>query len=300
MTRAKKLESVSTAQLREALRKHYAAPAYALLEEVRSHTGHRGGTERYADAIAMSLWPSRGLSIHGIEIKASRSDWIREREDPEKAERIAKHCDRWILVTGPGVVLDLGEVPPAWGWLEYGGGKLHTRREGQQRTDVAPITRDWLASLLRRAAESQQHALANYVPRASLEEEIEKRVEGRVAGEVSDAVHRARQESAREALAMKQDAEWARELARHLGIEVGSPIGRDPRLPRSIGRLAQHLSGLGEIDDSGGRMRARRTDSMRRRLEGHARELDHLAQRTREALDALAALPPPVDAEAAE
>ena len=39
--------------------------------------GFAGGG-RYADAIAMNLWPSRGLAVHGFEIKISRGDWQRE------------------------------------------------------------------------------------------------------------------------------------------------------------------------------------------------------------------------------
>ena len=79
------------------LRKRYIAPEWALLFNVANGTGAR--QYRYADAIGMSLYPSRGLEIHGFEVKISKSDWKREAADPEKAETIAAYCDRWWVVT---------------------------------------------------------------------------------------------------------------------------------------------------------------------------------------------------------
>jgi hypothetical protein len=61
----------------------YARPAWALFGNVRNTTGSGSRQERYADGIAVSLWPSRGLEIHGIEIKVDRQDWKRELADPE-------------------------------------------------------------------------------------------------------------------------------------------------------------------------------------------------------------------------
>ena len=54
----------------------YAPPAYAFFEEVRAQTGYAAGGS--ADGLALSLWPSRGIELHGFEVKVSRSDWLRE------------------------------------------------------------------------------------------------------------------------------------------------------------------------------------------------------------------------------
>lgn len=75
----------------ELLRRRYPAPAWAFLEEVRNQTGY-ARTIRTADALAMSLYPSRGLHLHGFEVKVSRADWFRELNDPKKAEEIAAYC----------------------------------------------------------------------------------------------------------------------------------------------------------------------------------------------------------------
>lgn len=131
-----------------AMSKRWSDPQWAIMWEVGEGTGAASG--RYADAVMMSLWPSRGLELHGVEIKVSRSDWRREAADPTKAEAIAKFCDRWWVHTAPGVVDDLSDVPPAWGLREFDGKAWRTIREAE-KTQAAAITRPFLAALLRRA-----------------------------------------------------------------------------------------------------------------------------------------------------
>lgn len=99
---------MNTHQIRETLRKKYTLPEFVLMEEVRDAAGYN--SRRSADGIAMSMWPSRGLEIHNFEIKASRSDWLRELKDPAKADAIANFCDKWWIVAAPGVVKE-GELP---------------------------------------------------------------------------------------------------------------------------------------------------------------------------------------------
>lgn len=100
----------------------------------------------------MSLWRSRGLTLWGIEIKVSRSDWRRELKDPAKADSIFRFCDGWLIVAPVGVV-PLDEVPPTWGlWELTPGGKWkYTRQPPKLAPD--PLDRPFLAALLRRASE---------------------------------------------------------------------------------------------------------------------------------------------------
>lgn len=136
--------------VRAAMRRRYCDPEWAVLFEVRNATGHVTQA-RSADAVAMSLWPSRGLELHGFEIKVSRADWLNERKKPEKAEPIAAYCDRWYLVTANSVVADPSEIPPAWGWIELSDkGELRERRPAE-KTEAKPADRKFLAALLRRA-----------------------------------------------------------------------------------------------------------------------------------------------------
>lgn len=135
----------------EALRRRYAAPEYAFFGEVRNGTGYERST-RTADGLAMGLWPSRGLDIHGFEVKTYRGDWLREKKMPEKAEEIQRFCDRWWLVVSDPEIVQEGELPPTWGLLVPRGKKLVAKVEAP-KLEATPITRLFLASLLRRVFE---------------------------------------------------------------------------------------------------------------------------------------------------
>lgn len=141
-------EKITSNHIRTAMSKRWTDPEWAIMWEVGQGTGAAGG--RYADAVMMSLWPSRGLELHGVEIKISRSDWKREAADPSKAEAIARFCDRWWVHTAPGVVDDLSDLPPAWGLREFNGKAWSTRREAE-KTDAEVVSRQFLAAMLRRA-----------------------------------------------------------------------------------------------------------------------------------------------------
>lgn len=97
-----------TGDIKAAMRARYCAPEWALMFEVGDGTGVN--QRRWADAVAMNLWPSRGMEVNGFEIKVSRSDWQRELKNPAKAESVQQYCDRWWIVTAPGIVKD-GELP---------------------------------------------------------------------------------------------------------------------------------------------------------------------------------------------
>lgn len=140
------------------LRERYAAPQYAIFFEVANGTGVH--TSRYADAIAMSLFPSRGLDIYGFEVKTDRGDWLKELKTPKKAEAIAAYCDFWFVVTGDEKVALKAEVPRNWGLLVSRDGILK-QVKGAERLDPTPIDRKFLGALLRRADEWIKHELEN-------------------------------------------------------------------------------------------------------------------------------------------
>jgi len=151
--------NMTTGKINNALREKYKAPEYALMFEVGNKTGF--GCNRHADAIAMSLWPSRGLELIGFEVKASRSDWLRELKDPAKAEKIAAFCDRWFIVAAEGIVKP-GEMPVGWGHIEAKGGKLKTIKQAPEKP-AAAIDRGFMAAMLRRASEADERLLASAV-----------------------------------------------------------------------------------------------------------------------------------------
>lgn len=139
-----------TSDLYKMLRARHDPQAWALLFEVADATGAR--QQRWADAVAMGLWPSRGLNLHGYEVKASRTDWLKELKTPAKAEAICQFCDYWWLVVADKCIVHDGELPATWGLLAPNKkGVLTTIKEAPKLSPV-PIDRQFLAALLRAAA----------------------------------------------------------------------------------------------------------------------------------------------------
>lgn len=152
--------------LQRLIGKRYSAPAFATLLHVRNQTGFRR-TVRTADALTMSLYPSRGLEVMGFEIKCSRTDWKKELEDPTKAEEILRFCDRWWVVVADNMIVQPGELPPTWGLLEAKKDCLVCKAEAPKLTPQT-ISREFLAGILRNVTETN-------VPRASMSDELEAR-----------------------------------------------------------------------------------------------------------------------------
>jgi hypothetical protein len=152
-----------TTAIYAALERRYQAPEYALFYEVANGPGSH--LRRYADALAMSLFPSRGLDLHGFEIKTKRGDWLHERKHPEKAEEICAFCDYWWLVAGSKEIVRMDELPSAWGLLVMQGKTLRTVKPAP-RLEAKPIDRKLLAAILRRAHEQ---AMSSGVMRAAKE-----------------------------------------------------------------------------------------------------------------------------------
>lgn len=143
----------SESQAIRALRKRYPKESYALFPQLADKTG--ANANRYADAVIMGLWPSRGLSVEGFEVKVSKSDLRKELRTPEKAEAIAKYCDKWWLVLGSKDLLDgVGLIPENWGVLapEEGTQKLKVVQKSVKQK-AEDLSREFMASCFRRAQE---------------------------------------------------------------------------------------------------------------------------------------------------
>ena len=139
--------------IRDLLRTRYSdTQQWHLAFEVRNTTG-AVMNEAYGDAIAMNLWPSRGFAIHGFEIKVSRADWLRELEHPDKADKMAAHCDYWWLVA-PRKIVHESELPLNWGFLAATEKRLTTVRDARflsARDHESNMYRGFAASLMRRS-----------------------------------------------------------------------------------------------------------------------------------------------------
>jgi hypothetical protein len=150
---------ISAWDIQDLLRKYYDPREWAIAFEVGNSTGFN--CSRHADCVAMSLWPSRGISLHGIEIKVSKTDLKKELEQPEKADAIARFCDYWWIAAPAGLV-DVNVLPLNWGLLEAGDKGLKIKKQAV-KLDSIPATRGFFASLFRSVIKEDEARLERKV-----------------------------------------------------------------------------------------------------------------------------------------
>ncbi len=146
-----KHSEMTSADIEQLLRNRFCPPAWAFIPQVRSGTGFVSAV-RTADAIAMGLWPSRGLHLYGFEIKIYRNDWLKELMNPAKAEEIASFCDFWWVVA-PKDIVKIEEVPASWGLMIPHGSTTKIVKQAEQ-LKPQQIDKLFLAAILRRAQET--------------------------------------------------------------------------------------------------------------------------------------------------
>lgn len=71
------------------------------------------------DFLAVATGLAKGYEVHGHEIKASRSDWLRELKKPGKSLFSMARCDYWWLAAPKGIA-KAEEIPHGWGFMELG------------------------------------------------------------------------------------------------------------------------------------------------------------------------------------
>lgn len=129
---------------------------YAIAEHVQSGAGF--DARRVCDFMALDLWPSKGLHLHGHEVKVSRSDWLRELRDPAKAEEFRQWCDRWWLVVPDAEIVKAGELPPGWGLIVVTNGVPRISRQAPTLTPQ-PWSRSFRAAFARAVQKTSHRAL---------------------------------------------------------------------------------------------------------------------------------------------
>lgn len=224
---------LTEAQLAAALRLRYPAEAFALMFEVANETG---GAKSRADAIAMGLWRSRGLTLRGFELKVTRSDWLRELKKPAKADHVGRYCAEWWVVAGHVELVKPEELPDTWGLLVPGGAtELRVARHAKRALEPVAITPAFLAALLRAGAAGDVRANEELIRRARWKEREETEARERRKYEALEKSHR-------ELLARVHDFEKA------AGIAItGNWYGVAD--PKRVGRIVNEvLSGKHDPD----------------------------------------------------
>lgn len=120
------------------------ADRYVRAEHVRSKLGYATNI-RVADFIALDKWPGfpygSELAVHWHEVKVSRSDWLSELRQPEKAEAFTRYAHyHWLVVPDAGIV-KMEELPEGWGLLVQSGKALRAKRSAP-RHEPEPLPLD--------------------------------------------------------------------------------------------------------------------------------------------------------------
>lgn len=192
-----KRTAVTSADINALLRVRYTHPEWALCFEVANATG--SNARRYADAVAMNLYPSRGLALHGFEVKVSKSDFMNEITNPDKSVAVQQYCDHWWLVA-PASAVDESLIPITWGWLRVDGTKLVAVKQAPT-LDAKPVTRAFLAALVRRANGVDDSELKAMVHRETMR--IREDNDNRIKTQV-DALTRKAADTIKEYAALKE------------------------------------------------------------------------------------------------
>ena len=126
--------------------RHGNGQRYAVAEHVKSAGAF--DQHRTADMIVMDLWKTGGYSLHGHEVKVSRSDWLREKRDPEKAAEFVRFVNYWWIVVPDRRLVRDEEIPHGWGLLVLRGQALEAAVKAV-RHDALAMPPSRLAALLR-------------------------------------------------------------------------------------------------------------------------------------------------------
>lgn len=156
-------EKITAADVVAGLRVQFPAPAFCLLEQVADGTGAR--QNRWADAVAMSVWPSRGYTLDGIEVKVSRYDWLHELQQPKKSAAVQQYCNRWWIAVSNENIVQPGELPSTWGLTVLDGKKMRVVAPAPL---LQPVTWDvpFIASVFRNMAKASTSEIENAVSKA--------------------------------------------------------------------------------------------------------------------------------------
>lgn len=141
----------------------YVGRQFVVAEKVATTPGGSHDSARIADAIVLDTWkPSwhdlteaeretrswtDRVSVHGFEVKVSRSDWLTELADPTKAEAWARYCHYfWLVASDRAIVRD--DLPDGWGLLVPHGRSLRVA-SAPRRRDPSPMPHSAVVLLAR-------------------------------------------------------------------------------------------------------------------------------------------------------
>ncbi|MEV4079204.1 hypothetical protein AB0J43_02775 [Nonomuraea fuscirosea] len=166
---------MNTTMLYEALERHYRKPGTARDGEILLREVEAPGAGGRADLVRIGLWRSRGLALDVHELKVTRADWLRELNNPGKADAWWPYCTRFWIVAPAGVVHE-NELPPGWGLMQppATAGRRRFKTVVDAEVKEPALTMDLLATLVRRTDNTRLTEMEQV--REQHREELYKRV----------------------------------------------------------------------------------------------------------------------------
>lgn len=224
---------LSTPQLAALLREKYPREKYALIFDVPDAVSL--DQRRRIDAVAFGCWASLGRRLEGFELKVSRSDWLRELRQVNKADPFVALCDLFWLVTADTSVAKLEEIPAAWGWMAATKTGLRIQRPASPLPGCGTaFPRDFVIGVMRRM---QDDLLASPDVAAHIAGKIKEIQDGR-DNEVKWATQRARSDLERNEKAIRE-------------FEEASGMKFSPWSMGNVGHVVGQLRELGYGEEGG-------------------------------------------------
>ena len=231
-----------------ALHARHPSNEWACFGEFTIHPGLGAGR---VDFYAISAWPSDGFSAVAYEIKASRSDFLHELDQPGKRAAAWDFSNQAWFATPPGVVRD-GEVPEGWGHLVMSDSGRLTRKVAAQQRVVAEWPQDVVAAIARAAAKV---ANGGYKPPAlwkAMGRDLTCEQLVALAEEVGSHEIRAQRSALRADVRSADEVEQLKELQRTVatlcGVRAMTPHGfrawHESALGEALGLLTEPIAGL--------------------------------------------------------
>lgn len=247
---------MNAAEIRDALEQHWKPAEYLVLHECPQDAMRMG---RKIDTLVVSLWKSRGYELDAIEIKVSVSDWMREVNEPAKADWWWEHSHRFSVAVPVTIADRVREtLPTGWGLLAVNDGKVATVVKPVKHA-AEPLPWQAIVGIMRGASGAGANALMREFEKGR--EHGVKEVRARVAANPDNVVNAHNyDELLRKVRAFKEetgiDIAGARfeDNARELGVLVNlvrewqrHPDWATKHLTQTAEQLRRHAEGLSSI-----------------------------------------------------
>lgn len=148
-------DSQITAKAKLSLKRKYSSPEWILLFELPQTSTTDSGHKRI-DAVAINTYPSRNFKILAFEIKASRSDWLKEKNSSAKADYFVGQSDEFYVLAGRKGIVKEDELPEGWGLMEMKGGDKIWKEKKSELTEYQdqPLDKEFFVRAMKKSLDS--------------------------------------------------------------------------------------------------------------------------------------------------